>query len=156
MARTRRDRGPTYASLLDREHQVFVGRSRPHHIGLRRVWLGVPRVALHHALGLGAYDHHVSQLRRENGGAWSALTPLRSTSGHLFSGECTTAVNDASICCWCYVTIRPSAPARSACVGLIRLPRSSKRRPVRGAAEPLSRSCRATSVGPRCLRRRRI
>jgi hypothetical protein len=29
------------------------------------------------------------------------------------SGECTTAVNDASICCWCYVTIRPSAPARS-------------------------------------------
>jgi hypothetical protein len=38
---------------------VFVGRSRPHHIGLRRVWLGVPRVALHHALGLGAYDHHV-------------------------------------------------------------------------------------------------
>ena len=41
------------------------------------------------------------------------LTPLRSTSGHLFSGECTTAVNDAGICCWCYVTIRPSAPARS-------------------------------------------
>jgi hypothetical protein len=28
------------------------------------------------------------------------------------SGECTIAVNDASICCWCYVTIRPAAPAR--------------------------------------------
>jgi hypothetical protein len=32
--------------------------------------------------------------------------------GDLFSGECATAVNDASICCWCYITIRPSAPAR--------------------------------------------
>jgi hypothetical protein len=37
-------------------------------------------------------------------------------------------------------------PRLFACVGLIRLPRSSKRRPVRMAAEPLSGMCQATEL----------
>jgi glutathione S-transferase len=37
-------------------------------------------------------------------------------------------------------------------IGLIRLPRSSKRRPARRAAEPLSRTCRATALATRLAR----
>ena len=42
---------PPRSALLNRQHQVFVGRAGPHDMGFVRIGLGVVRIALPHAPG---------------------------------------------------------------------------------------------------------
>jgi hypothetical protein len=55
--RTRRRHGLGMPSA-DRQHQMFVHRSGPHHIRLRRIGLGLSRIAIQHR-GTGSNDHYV-------------------------------------------------------------------------------------------------
>src|SRR5271169_6629929 len=49
---------PDLSTSLHREHEVLVGRPRPHDIGFRRIGIGCPRIA-HHRLCGGTDDHDV-------------------------------------------------------------------------------------------------
>jgi CRP-like cAMP-binding protein len=59
LMRENSQRASAWSSLLRGQHQMFVGSSGPHDVGLIGVGLRVPWVALHHAFGLGAHNHHV-------------------------------------------------------------------------------------------------
>src|ERR1700730_15468919 len=49
---------PATSRSMDRQHQVFIWRSGPHYIGLRRICLGGTGIAVQH-LGARSDDHHM-------------------------------------------------------------------------------------------------